>query len=160
MTASYAIGLGARRDVRAADLVDAVSTLHAAKLYERELSYAHVQRLAFKLAGRDAVTGLKTSYKGRIAEEMFIKLGQLDYAAELAQIRALKPDFLFSFYYRNMLTQTVLDTAKRGALNMHGSLLPKYRGRAPISARAWPIGAPSFFKLSVPHSTIATVSGN
>ena len=31
------------------------------------------------------------------------------------------------------LTQAVLDTAKRGALNMHGSLLPKYRGRVPIN---------------------------
>ena len=51
----------------------------------------------------------------------------------IERIRALKPDFLFSFYYRNMLTQAVLDTAKRGALNMHGSLLPKYRGRVPIN---------------------------
>lgn len=51
----------------------------------------------------------------------------------LARLRALQPDFIFSFYYRNMLTQAVLDTAKRGALNMHGSLLPKYRGRVPIN---------------------------
>ena len=51
----------------------------------------------------------------------------------LERLRALQPDFIFSFYYRNMLTQAVLDTAKRGALNMHGSLLPKYRGRVPIN---------------------------
>lgn len=50
-----------------------------------------------------------------------------------AQIRALQPDFLFSFYYRNMLKAALLETPKRGAFNMHGSLLPKYRGRVPIN---------------------------
>jgi methionyl-tRNA formyltransferase len=51
----------------------------------------------------------------------------------LDRVRALRPDFLFSFYYRNMLQQAMLDTAAHGALNMHGSLLPKYRGRVPIN---------------------------
>jgi methionyl-tRNA formyltransferase len=46
--------------------------------------------------------------------------------------RAAKPDFLFSFYYRHMLSQAWLEIARGGALNMHGSLLPKYRGRAPV----------------------------
>ena len=50
-----------------------------------------------------------------------------------AQIAALKPDFLFSFYYRMMLKPALLATATRGAYNMHGSLLPKYRGRVPIN---------------------------
>jgi methionyl-tRNA formyltransferase len=45
---------------------------------------------------------------------------------------AAKPDFLFSFYYRHMLSPAWLKIARRGALNMHGSLLPKYRGRAPV----------------------------
>jgi len=49
------------------------------------------------------------------------------------QIRALQPDFLFSFYYRNMLKAPLLAIPKRGALNMHGSLLPKYRGRVPVN---------------------------
>jgi methionyl-tRNA formyltransferase len=44
-----------------------------------------------------------------------------------------QPDFLFSFYYRHMLSEQLLAIAKRGALNMHGSLLPKYRGRAPVN---------------------------
>ncbi len=48
----------------------------------------------------------------------------------LAQVR---PDFIFSFYYRWMLGDAVLSRARRGALNMHGSLLPKYRGRAPVN---------------------------
>ena len=50
----------------------------------------------------------------------------------IAEGRRARPDFVFSFYYRHMLSSTWLDLPKRGALNMHGSLLPKYRGRAPI----------------------------
>lgn len=45
----------------------------------------------------------------------------------------LRPDFLFSFYYRHMLCEQLLAAPTRGALNMHGSLLPKYRGRAPVN---------------------------
>ena len=51
----------------------------------------------------------------------------------VAQIAALQPDFIFSFYYRNMLKADLLNIPKRGALNMHGSLLPKYRGRVPVN---------------------------
>ena len=50
-----------------------------------------------------------------------------------ADIAALAPDFVFSFYYRRMLPASVLALARRGALNMHGSLLPRYRGRAPVN---------------------------
>jgi methionyl-tRNA formyltransferase len=45
---------------------------------------------------------------------------------------AEKPDFVFSFYYRYMLDRKWLQLPGCGALNMHGSLLPKYRGRAPV----------------------------
>jgi methionyl-tRNA formyltransferase len=51
----------------------------------------------------------------------------------IAQIRALQPDFFFSFYYREMLKRELLEIPMRGALNMHGSLLPKYRGRVPVN---------------------------
>jgi branched-chain amino acid transport system substrate-binding protein len=47
--------------------------------------------------GKDAMSGFKRFYKGKIGEEVYTKLGQLDYAAELAQIRSLKPDALFFF---------------------------------------------------------------
>ncbi len=50
----------------------------------------------------------------------------------IAEARRARPDFLFSFYYRHMLNAEWLSLPKRGALNMHGSLLPKYRGRAPV----------------------------
>jgi branched-chain amino acid transport system substrate-binding protein len=47
--------------------------------------------------GKDAANGFKRYYKGKLADEMYTKLGQLDYAAELAQIRAAKPDALYVF---------------------------------------------------------------
>jgi methionyl-tRNA formyltransferase len=47
--------------------------------------------------------------------------------------RRIAPDLIFSFYYRSMLPMSVLKLARRGAWNMHGSLLPKFRGRAPLN---------------------------
>lgn len=49
------------------------------------------------------------------------------------QLQKLAPDYLFSFYYRHMIPVELLACAKIGALNMHGSLLPKFRGRAPVN---------------------------
>ncbi len=51
----------------------------------------------------------------------------------VAALRAVAPDFVFSFYYRHMLAPALLAIPARGALNMHGSLLPRYRGRAPVN---------------------------
>ncbi|MHB8347467.1 MAG: formyltransferase [Acidiferrobacterales bacterium] len=51
----------------------------------------------------------------------------------IGNIRALRPDILFSFYYRNLICQDILDIPPRGAFNMHGSLLPRYRGRVPVN---------------------------
>lgn len=51
----------------------------------------------------------------------------------ITRIAAIAPDFIFSFYYRQMLKPELLALAQRGAYNMHGSLLPKYRGRVPIN---------------------------
>ena len=51
----------------------------------------------------------------------------------VAQVRAARPDFIFSFYYRHMLGADLLAVPAHGAYNMHGSLLPKYRGRVPIN---------------------------
>ncbi|HEX6793807.1 MAG TPA: formyltransferase [Casimicrobiaceae bacterium] len=49
------------------------------------------------------------------------------------RIAGIAPDFIFSFYCRQMLKPPLLRLARRGALNMHGSLLPFYRGRAPVN---------------------------
>ena len=48
-------------------------------------------------AGRDHLTGFKRRFKGTISAEVYGKVGQLDYAAELAQIRAAKPEAVFFF---------------------------------------------------------------
>jgi len=48
-------------------------------------------------------------------------------------LKGLAPDFLISCYYRYMLKQPLLDLPVRGALNLHGSLLPRYRGKCPIN---------------------------
>jgi methionyl-tRNA formyltransferase len=49
------------------------------------------------------------------------------------RIREWNPDLLFSFYYRNMIKEDILKVPRLGAFNMHGSLLPRYRGRAPVN---------------------------
>jgi len=49
------------------------------------------------------------------------------------RISVISPEFIFSFYYRRVLPPELLSLARRGAFNMHGSLLPKYRGRAPVN---------------------------
>jgi methionyl-tRNA formyltransferase len=51
----------------------------------------------------------------------------------IALLREIAPGFIFSFYYRNMIRQEALDIPTLGALNLHGSLLPKYRGRVPVN---------------------------
>ncbi len=49
------------------------------------------------------------------------------------RITALNPAVIYSFYYRRLIPETILQLAARGAYNLHGSLLPKYRGRAPVN---------------------------
>ena len=51
----------------------------------------------------------------------------------LRQVAQSEPDFLFSFYYRQMLGEDLLKIPACGAFNLHGSLLPKYRGRVPVN---------------------------
>ena len=48
-------------------------------------------------------------------------------------VREMNPDVIFSFYYRSMIDMKILNVARLGAFNMHGSLLPKYRGRACVN---------------------------
>ncbi len=51
----------------------------------------------------------------------------------IERIRQMKPDMIFSFYYRNLLCDDILSGASQGGFNLHGSLLPKYRGRTPLN---------------------------
>jgi len=54
-------------------------------------------------------------------------------AAEFARMQAIAPDFIFSLYYRSLIGNNILNLAKKGAYNIHGSMLPHYRGRAPVN---------------------------
>ena len=51
----------------------------------------------------------------------------------IGRVASLKPDIVFSFYYRRMLSVEILRIPPLGAYNLHGSLLPAYRGRAPVN---------------------------
>jgi methionyl-tRNA formyltransferase len=48
-------------------------------------------------------------------------------------IRKAAPEFIFSFYYRNMIPKKILDIPSAGAFNLHGSYLPRFRGRSPVN---------------------------
>ncbi|HMK14979.1 MAG TPA: formyltransferase [Burkholderiales bacterium] len=54
-------------------------------------------------------------------------------AEAIERVRSSTPDILFSFYYRRLLGPGLLALPRLGAYNVHGSLLPKYRGRAPVN---------------------------
>ncbi|MCR3755680.1 MAG: fused UDP-4-amino-4-deoxy-L-arabinose formyltransferase/UDP-glucuronate dehydrogenase [Sodalis sp. Psp] len=51
----------------------------------------------------------------------------------IKRIKALAPDVIFSFYYRQLICQDILNLPTVGAFNLHGSLLPRYRGRSPLN---------------------------
>lgn len=76
------------------------------------------------LADRAASRGIPVHYPEKA------EMGDPAFAARVA---GYAPDFLFSFYFRFMIPPQVLALAPRGALNLHGSLLPRYRGRAPVN---------------------------
>jgi len=70
----------------------------------------------------------------KLARENDLEVATPDDPREVAaRLARLAPDFLFSFYYRHMLPASMLDAARRGAYNVHGSLLPRYRGRVPVN---------------------------
>ena len=76
------------------------------------------------LAERAAARGVAVHYPEK---------AELGTAAFAELVASYTPDFLFSFYFRFMLPAPLLALPKRGALNLHGSLLPRYRGRAPVN---------------------------
>jgi methionyl-tRNA formyltransferase len=58
---------------------------------------------------------------------------QVNTSAWLEKISAWRPETIFSFYYRRLLSREILAIPSRGAFNLHGSLLPHYRGRCPVN---------------------------
>lgn len=53
--------------------------------------------------------------------------------ADIDELRGMEPELILSFYYRAMIPKAVLDLPRLGAYNIHGALLPKYRGRACVN---------------------------
>ncbi len=60
-------------------------------------------------------------------------VNDLNDPADAERIRGLQPDLLFSFYFRKMIPQSILQIPRLGARNMHGSILPAFRGRSPVN---------------------------
>ena len=71
---------------------------------------------------------------GKLARTHELEVATPDDPEQLAgRLARLRPEFIFSFYYRHMLSPAILACATRGAFNMHGSLLPRFRGRVPVN---------------------------
>ncbi|WP_150003720.1 bifunctional UDP-4-amino-4-deoxy-L-arabinose formyltransferase/UDP-glucuronic acid oxidase ArnA [Escherichia albertii] len=77
--------------------------------------YASVARLA-------AETGIPVYAPDNVNHPLWVE-----------RIAQMSPDVIFSFYYRHLISDDILQLAPVGAFNLHGSLLPKYRGRAPLN---------------------------
>jgi methionyl-tRNA formyltransferase len=71
----------------------------------------------------------KIAEKNNIPVRTPAKIG----APEIEELRQIAPELVFSFYYRAMIPKEVLDIPRLGAYNIHGALLPKYRGRACVN---------------------------
>lgn len=74
------------------------------------------------------------------------------------RIQDMAPDMIFSFYYRSMIRQPLLDIAPKGAYNLHGALLPKYRGRCPTN---WVLlNGEKETGMTLHHMTVRPDAGN
>jgi len=98
---------------------------------------AHGLRVPLVVTHRDAPG--ENLWFGRVADLAALHGLQVAYSEDLDDaalaecIASAAPDFLFSFYFRRMLPPAVLDAPRVAALNMHGSLLPAFRGRVPVN---------------------------
>lgn len=97
----------------------------------------HVQDKGFKKvamvapnypAGKDALTGFKRFYKGEVADEVYTKLGQLDYAAEIAQIRASGADAVYIFLPGGMGINFIKQYSQSGMLKKTPLFAPGFSG--------------------------------
>ncbi|HYH19224.1 MAG TPA: ABC transporter substrate-binding protein [Azospirillum sp.] len=76
--------------------VDVVGEMAGLAAMQQGVKRAYVMAPNYP-AGKDVVAGFRRSYKGELAGEVFTQLGQLDYAAEIAQVKAARPDAVFIF---------------------------------------------------------------
>lgn len=69
-------------------------------------------------AGRDAVAGFKSRFKGEVVDEVYVPLNQLDFSAELARIAAARPDALFTFMPGGLGVNLVRQYRQAGLANI------------------------------------------
>jgi branched-chain amino acid transport system substrate-binding protein len=103
------------------------------------------------VGGKDANTGFKRFYKGKVQEEIFTKLGQLDYSAELAQIRSQKPEALYVFLPGGMGINFIKQFVASGMSKDIQLVVPLWGADQDI-IRA--VGEPMMGLFSVGHWTI------
>jgi branched-chain amino acid transport system substrate-binding protein len=92
-------------------------------------------------AGKDSLAGFKRTFKGQVIGENYTKLGQLDYAAELAEIRAAKPQAVYIFLPGGMGINFIKQYVGAGIGKDTALLLPAFsptRTSSTRSARRWP----------------------
>ncbi len=103
--------------------------------YLREKGYKKIYLMAPNYpAGKDMLTGVKRYYKGDVAGEVYTTMGQLDYSAEIAQIRAAKPDAVLVFYPGGMGINFVKQYAQAGLKDQ----IPLYAGAAVVDQTILP----------------------
>ncbi len=83
-------------------------------------------------AGRDALTGFKRFYKGKIAAEVYNRLNQLDFSAEIAQIRAARPKAVYTFQPGAMGVNFIKQYAEAGLLREIPLFLPGFSADADV----------------------------
>jgi branched-chain amino acid transport system substrate-binding protein len=83
-------------------------------------------------AGRDALAGFKRFYKGRVVSEVYTRLGQLDYSAEIAQIRAARPRAVYAFYPGAMGVNFIKQYAEAGLMQQVQLLVPGFSADADV----------------------------
>ena len=103
------------------------------------------------VGGTDAATGFKRYYKGKLVDEMYTKLGQLDYAAELSQIRAAKPEAIYAFLPGGMGVNFIKQFVAAGLSKDIQLIVPLWGADQDI-IRA--VGDPMLGIFSVGHWTI------
>jgi branched-chain amino acid transport system substrate-binding protein len=99
-------------------------------------------------AGKDSLAGFKRYYKGQIAAEVYTQLGQLDYAAELAQVRAAKPDAVYIFLPGGMGINFIKQFVASGVSKDATLLLPGFGSDQDIIR---PVGEPMLGLFDTAH---------
>jgi len=82
---------------------------------------------------REAIWFRSVAERARSAGVPVLEPASVNSPEVVDEIARLAPDMILSFYFREILSRNILALPSQGALNLHGSLLPRYRGRCPVN---------------------------